>query len=146
MEARICKVAAPAAVARGTLLLLVLAVSMGARQQTANFIVETPDPAFARQVAQAAEHYRRQLAVEWLGKAMPDWAQPCVMTVQVGPHHQEHILDAHDQKEGPEDEREDPQDVLGIPSQRMVPEKGLLQRVEGARSDVPVDYPEGGDA
>lgn len=86
MEARIGRVAAPAAVVRGALLLLVLAASMGARQQTANFIVETPDPAFARQVAQAAEYYRRQLAVEWLGKAMPDWAQPCVMTVQVGPH------------------------------------------------------------
>jgi hypothetical protein len=58
---------------------------MGARQQSPNFIVETPDPKLAAQIAQAAEKYRRDLAVEWLGKAMPNWSQPCVMTVQVGP-------------------------------------------------------------
>ena len=65
---------------------VLLLVSMGASQRTANFIVETPDPAFAQQVAQAAEQYRRDLAVAWLGKAMPNWSQPCVMTVQAAPH------------------------------------------------------------
>ena len=65
---------------------VVLLVSMGAQQRSANFIVETPDPGFARQVSQAAEQYRHDLAIEWLGQAMPNWSQPCVMTVQVGPH------------------------------------------------------------
>lgn len=57
---------------------------MGAQRRSANFIIETPDPNFAEQVAQAAEKYRRDLAIEWLGKPMPNWAQPCVMEVQVG--------------------------------------------------------------
>ncbi|NLF06841.1 MAG: hypothetical protein GX594_02535 [Pirellulaceae bacterium] len=68
------------------LLVVLLLSSMGARRQSANFIVETPDPAFAEQVVQSAEKYRRDLAVEWLGQAMPDWAQPCVLTVQAAPH------------------------------------------------------------
>ncbi|MBN1393886.1 MAG: hypothetical protein JW959_02560 [Pirellulales bacterium] len=86
MEARVLKTALPAAARRFALLAVVLLVSMGARQRSANFIVETPDPAFARQVSQAAEKYRHDLAVEWLGRAMPDWAQPCVMTVQAAPN------------------------------------------------------------
>ncbi len=69
---------------RFILLAAVLLVSMGARQRTANFVVETADPAFAQQAAQAAERFRHDLAVEWLGKPMPNWAQPCVMTIQVG--------------------------------------------------------------
>jgi hypothetical protein len=72
--------------ARFSLLAGLLLVAMGAQQRTANFIIETPDPNFARQLAQAAEKYRHDLAVEWLGQTMPNWAQPCVMTVQVGPH------------------------------------------------------------
>ncbi len=77
MEARIRWAALRAAV---------LLVSMGAQQRSANFIVETPDPSFAQQVSQAAERYRHDLAIEWLGQAMPNWSQPCVMNVQVGPH------------------------------------------------------------
>jgi hypothetical protein len=59
---------------------------MGAQQRSANFIVETVDPNFAQQVSQAAEKYRHDLAIEWLGQPMPNWAQPCVMTVQAAPH------------------------------------------------------------
>lgn len=79
MEARIYRLAS-----RSALLALLLVVSMGARQQSANFIVETPDANFAQQVSQAAEKFRHDLAIEWLGKAMPNWSQPCVMSVQVG--------------------------------------------------------------
>lgn len=75
---------APAALRVLGLAVLLLA-SMGASQRTANFIVETDDPAFAAQVAQAAEQYRHDLAVAWLGKAMPNWSQPCAMTVQAAP-------------------------------------------------------------
>jgi hypothetical protein len=59
---------------------------MGARHRSANFIVETPDPNLARQFAEAAEKYRHDLAVEWLGQPMPNWSQPCPMTVMVGPN------------------------------------------------------------
>jgi len=71
---------------KGVVVLLILLISLGARRQSANFIVETPDPAFAQEVAQAAEKYRHDLAVAWLGRAMPNWSQPCLMTVVVGPH------------------------------------------------------------
>ncbi len=86
MEARITKVVLRTAAGRFVLLACLLLVSMGASVRTANFIVETDDPAFAQQVSQAAEKYRRELAVSWLGKAMPNWYQPCVMTVQAAPH------------------------------------------------------------
>jgi hypothetical protein len=76
MEARLIRTAALAAL---------LVVAMGARFQTANFIVETADPQMAKQLGQTAEKFRRELAIEWLGRAMPNWSQPCVMTVQVGP-------------------------------------------------------------
>ncbi len=86
MEARIDRTAGRAALRRTALLAAVLLVAMGARQRTDNFIVETADPNFAQQMAQAAEKYRHDLAIEWLGKPMPNWAQPCVMEVRVGPN------------------------------------------------------------
>ena len=71
---------------RTALLAVVLLVSMGAQYRSANFIVETPNANFARKVAETAEKHRGELAVEWLGQPMPNWSQPCVMTVQVGSH------------------------------------------------------------
>jgi hypothetical protein len=76
MEARLIRTALAAAV---------LMVSMGARYPSANFIVETADSRLAPQIAQAAEKYRHDLAIEWLGQPMPNWSQPCRMTVEVGP-------------------------------------------------------------
>lgn len=76
MEARIFRVA---------LLAIVLLVSMGARVRTSNFVVQTDDPEMAKQIAQLAEKYRHDLAVEWLGKALPQWGQPCVLTAKVAP-------------------------------------------------------------
>ena len=64
----------------------ILLVSMGARHRSANFIVETADPKLAGQIAEAAERYRHDLAIEWTGKTMPNWWQPCLMTVQAGPN------------------------------------------------------------
>ena len=86
MEAAITSVVLRTTVGRFALLAGLLWVSMGASVRTPNFIVETDDPAFAQQVSQAAENYRRELAVSWLGEAMPNWYQPCVMTVQAAPH------------------------------------------------------------
>lgn len=60
-------------------------VSLGASHRTANFIVRAASPEVAKEVALAAEQYRRDLAIEWLGKEMPNWYQPCPITVEVGP-------------------------------------------------------------
>jgi len=75
-----------ARIARAVALLLLLVATMGARQATPNFIVETADPQLCVQLAQAAEYYRRELALSWTGQAMPDWSQPCHMTVTAGPN------------------------------------------------------------
>lgn len=77
MEARLLRAALTAAL---------LFVAMGAGARTPNFVVQTADPQLATQFAQAAEKYRHDLAIEWLGEAMPDWSQPCTVTVQVGPN------------------------------------------------------------
>ncbi len=58
--------------------------SLGASYRTTNFIVEAPTPQLAEQIGQAAENYRRDLAIEWLGQAIPSWAQPCPITAHVG--------------------------------------------------------------
>ena len=68
------------------LLAALLCVSMGASYRTANFIVQTRDPKLAGRIALAAEKFRKELAVEWIGQEMPNWAAPCPMTVHVGSH------------------------------------------------------------
>jgi len=75
-----------ARITRAVALTALLLVSMGARHRSANFIVETADPRLAVQFAEAAEKYRHDLAIEWLGQEMPNWSQPCPMTVMVGPN------------------------------------------------------------
>ena len=59
--------------------------ALGASHRTANFIVQAPTPEFAREVGQAAENLRRDLAIQWTGQAMPNWAARCPITVRVGP-------------------------------------------------------------
>ncbi|MFH1919562.1 MAG: hypothetical protein ABIP48_06750 [Planctomycetota bacterium] len=75
MEARIFRAALMAAV---------LFASMGASYRTPNFVLQTQSPELAERFAKAAEQYRRDLAIEWLGEPMPEWSQPCVVTAQVG--------------------------------------------------------------
>ncbi len=58
--------------------------SMGASYRSPNFIVEAPSQQMAEQIGQAAEKYRRELAAEWLGTPMRNWAQPCPITAHVG--------------------------------------------------------------
>jgi hypothetical protein len=57
--------------------------SLGAGYRTANFVVDAPTPQLAQEIGQSAEQLRRELAMEWLGKEMPQWAQPCMLTAQV---------------------------------------------------------------
>src|SRR5262245_37194723 len=58
--------------------------SLGAKHRTENFTCEAASPRVAVEVCEAAERYRRELAIEWIGKELPKWSQPCPITVQVG--------------------------------------------------------------
>ena len=50
-----------------------------------HFIVSAPTPQLAQEVAQAAETYRRDLAIEWLGHELPPWPDICPITVKLDP-------------------------------------------------------------
>lgn len=65
---------------------LVAVFSLGASHRSANFVVSAPTAELAAEVSQAAERYRESLAVDWLGKKIPNWADPCEMSVRVGPN------------------------------------------------------------
>ena len=52
---------------------------------TPNFKVMARDPEWAKQVAEAAEKTRRELAIHWLGQELPRWSSPCPVIVQDGP-------------------------------------------------------------
>ncbi|GIW95433.1 MAG: hypothetical protein KatS3mg110_3474 [Pirellulaceae bacterium] len=58
---------------------------LAASYRTENFLVSASDPEQARQVAQAAEHYRQQLATEWLGAELPRWEELCVVQAEIHP-------------------------------------------------------------
>ncbi len=60
--------------------------SLGANFATRNFVVTAPDPAFARQVAEQAERYRKELAELWLGHELPPWPQRCPIRVEISLH------------------------------------------------------------
>lgn len=57
-----------------------------AQYRTANFVVYAQHPALAKQVGDLAEKYRAELAELWLGKTLPNWPQPCPITVEVDRH------------------------------------------------------------
>jgi hypothetical protein len=75
MEARIFRAALSAAVF----------FSLGAGYRTDNFVVNAPTPELAQEIGRTAEECRRRLAVEWTGKELPRWPEPCPITAQVGP-------------------------------------------------------------
>jgi len=67
-----------------TLIIALLAfASLGAQHRTTNFFIHAPTPQIAQQIGQYAEHYRREKAMEWLGREMPPWPQPCPLHVTV---------------------------------------------------------------
>ncbi len=65
-------------------LLLVATPAIAASYRTTNFHVIAPTEEIARQCAETAEHFRKELAIAWLGKPLPNWYQPCPMRVKVG--------------------------------------------------------------
>ncbi|WP_417735848.1 hypothetical protein [Rosistilla oblonga] len=60
--------------------------AFGAGYRTQNFIVQASTPQFAKQVGDAAEQFRSQLAIDWLGSELPPWPAPCPIRVQDAPH------------------------------------------------------------
>jgi hypothetical protein len=59
-------------------------LSLGAGFRTQNFIVDADTPELAREVCEAAENFRHDLAIEWLGKPLENWRDPCPIRVTVG--------------------------------------------------------------
>lgn len=67
-------------------LALLSIICLGAGYRTPNFVVDAPTPQLAQEIGQAAERLRRELAIDWIGKEMPQWGQPCMLTAQVAPN------------------------------------------------------------
>lgn len=62
-----------------------LRATHGFQYKTENFIIlDAPSAETAREFGEAAEQYRRELAVLWFGKEMPDWSAPCPISCKVG--------------------------------------------------------------
>lgn len=75
MEAQLC---------RCFVLSLAAFLSLGASYKTPNFVTHAPTPEIAKQVGDAAEIYRKELAITWLGHELPKWYAPCPIKVKVG--------------------------------------------------------------
>lgn len=68
------------------LVFLSTAGATAAQHRTPNFVVEAATKEIAEQVGQAAERFRHDLAVHWLGQPLPkNWSRPCPISVKVGP-------------------------------------------------------------
>ena len=75
MEARFARLA----------LLAAVLLSCGANWRSENFvIISAPSDQAAQEVAAQAEHYRRELAIQWLGRELPRWREPCPIAVGMG--------------------------------------------------------------
>ena len=68
-----------------TLFILPANILFAAGYRTANFVVEAPSPQLAQKIGDAAEQYRHDLAIEWIGQPLPRWIQPCPITAEVAP-------------------------------------------------------------
>ncbi|MEC8558152.1 MAG: hypothetical protein VXZ82_24350 [Planctomycetota bacterium] len=51
-----------------------------------NFLVFAASPQLAQEVLNAAEQFRRELAIHWLGKELPPWSERCPVHVTAAPH------------------------------------------------------------
>ena len=65
------------------LVALMTVCSMGAEVRTTNFVIISASPEVCQQVAKWAEHYRKEKAIQWLGREMPNWPEPCPLRVKV---------------------------------------------------------------
>ncbi|MDR0871022.1 MAG: hypothetical protein LBN39_09550 [Planctomycetaceae bacterium] len=66
-------------------IVLSLVFLTGAQYETTNFTVDNaPTLELAKEFGETAERCRNELAVRWLGKTLPDWAEKCPIRVAVG--------------------------------------------------------------
>jgi len=75
---------------RAAVLVFVAAASLGAGRpytsvRSQHFIVSAPTPQLAQEICQAAEQFRRDLAIEWLGRELGPWQGPCPIQADVAP-------------------------------------------------------------
>lgn len=68
------------------LISLICSAAGAADLRTQNFLVQARTPAMAQAVAEAAERYRHDLAVHWLGGPLAPWPAPCPIRVIDGPN------------------------------------------------------------
>src|SRR5437762_11489495 len=48
-----------------------------------HFIVSAPTQQLANEICQTAEQFRRDLAIEWLGRELPPWNEMCPIKADV---------------------------------------------------------------
>jgi hypothetical protein len=51
--------------------------------ETTNFVIDAPNADLARRFGEAAEKYRREKALDWLGREMPPWPERCPVFVKL---------------------------------------------------------------
>lgn len=67
-------------------LVAVAPVSVAGQIRTQNFLITTnASEEVTQQFAQLAEYYRREKAIQWLGREMPPWPRPCPVRITVQP-------------------------------------------------------------
>ncbi len=60
--------------------------SSGHQVSTEHFIVSASDARLAERVAEEAERFRKELAIEWLGHELGPWQDKCPIGVEIGMH------------------------------------------------------------
>jgi hypothetical protein len=76
---------------RAALFVAAAVLSLGAGRpytsvRSQHFIVSAPTPELAQEICVTAEKYRRDLAIEWLGRELPPWQSPCPIRADVAPN------------------------------------------------------------
>lgn len=83
MEARFARVVSFATLIVGCVSLAAVPRANAAGYKTTNFTVSAPTPQLAKEIGDQAEVFRRDLAIEWLGKELPAWSKPCPITAKL---------------------------------------------------------------
>ena len=65
------------------LVLFAPAFAPAATYHTDNFTVDAPTAELAKKFGDMAEFYRKEKALEWLGREMPQWSRRCPLHVQI---------------------------------------------------------------
>jgi hypothetical protein len=75
---------------RAALVVAVTILSAGAGRpyvtvRSQHFLVSAPTQQLANEICQTAEQFRRDLAIEWLGRELPPWQELCPIRADVAP-------------------------------------------------------------